>query len=144
VGRAASHLSDMKKTATGTYFHSFESSGNRASRRETLDRLDRLSRLFDTAFILPGTGIRFGVEAVMRLLPGIGDAAASALSCWLLYEAYRLDVPKHVLGRMASNVAIEGIVGAVPFLGDMFDVGFRANRRNVKILREHFDLEGLG
>ncbi len=112
-------------------------------KRAALDRLDTLARLFDTAFILPGTNIRFGVEAVMRLVPGIGDATASALSCYLLYEAHRLDVPAHVFARMVANVAIEGTVGAIPLLGDLFDVGFRANRRNVAILREHFEREGL-
>ena len=111
-------------------------------KRAALARLDALARLFDTAFILPGTKIRFGVEAVMRLVPGIGDAAASALSCYLLYEAHRLEVPSHVFARMVANVAIEGVVGAVPVLGDLFDVGFRANRRNVKILQEHFEREG--
>ena len=112
------------------------------NKRAAVARLDALAKLFDTAFILPGTNIRFGVEAVMRLVPGIGDAAASALSCYLLYEAHRLEVPRHVFARMVANVAIEGVVGAVPFIGDMFDVGFRANRRNVKILREHFEREG--
>ena len=111
-------------------------------KRAAVARLDALARLFDTAFILPGTNIRFGVEAVMRLVPGIGDAAASALSCYLLYEAHRLEVPSHVFARMVANVAIEGVVGAVPFIGDLFDVGFRANRRNVAILREHFENEG--
>jgi hypothetical protein len=114
-----------------------------ASKRAALDRIDALSKLFDTAFILPGTNIRFGVEAVMRLVPGIGDAAASALSCYLLYEAHRLEVPSHVFARLVANVAIEGAVGAIPVLGDLFDVGFRANRRNVKILKEHFEREGL-
>ena len=112
------------------------------NKRAAVARLDALAKLFDTAFILPGTNIRFGVEAVMRLVPGIGDAAASALSCYLLYEAHRLEVPRHVFARMVANVAIEGVVGAVPFIGDMFDVGFRANRRNVKILQEHFEREG--
>jgi hypothetical protein len=112
------------------------------SKRAAVERLDMLARLFDTAFILPGTNIRFGIESIMRLVPGVGDAAASALSCWLLYEAKRLDIPNHVFARMVANVAIEGVVGAVPFIGDMFDVGFRANRRNVNILREHFEREG--
>jgi hypothetical protein len=102
-----------------------------------------LARLFDTAFVLPGTNVRFGVEAVMRLVPGIGDAAASALSCYLLYEAHRLDVPKHVFARLVTNVAFEGIMGAIPVLGDVFDVGFRANRRNAQILRDYFEREGL-
>ena len=112
------------------------------SKRAAVDRLDALARLFDTAFILPGTNIRFGIESIMRLVPGVGDAAASALSCYLLYEAHRLEVPKSVFARMAAYVSIEGVVGAVPFIGDMFDVGFRANRRNVAILREHFEREG--
>lgn len=107
-------------------------------KRAALDRIDLLARVFDTAFVIPGTNVRFGIEAVMRLVPGIGDAAASALSCYLLYEAHRLDVPKPVFARLVANVAVEGVVGAIPLIGDVFDVGFRANRRNVAILREHF------
>jgi len=114
------------------------------SRRQRLDRLDRLSRLLDIAFTVPGTNIRFGAEAIMRLVPGIGDAAASALSCLILYEAHRLGVPRRVMIRMAGNVAIEAAAGAVPFIGDLFDVAFRANRRNVRILREYFGLEVAG
>ena len=115
---------------------------NPESRREALARLDRLARLFDTAFVLPGTNIRFGIEAVMRLVPGIGDATASALSCYLLYEAHRLGVPPRIFARMLLNVVIEGTAGAVPFLGDAFDVAFRANRRNVALLRDHFENVG--
>ncbi|HEY4863370.1 MAG TPA: DUF4112 domain-containing protein, partial [Xanthobacteraceae bacterium] len=66
--------------------------GTRDSLRERLDRLDSLSRLLDIAFTVPGTNIRFGAESIMRLVPGIGDAAASALSCLILYEAHRLGV----------------------------------------------------
>jgi hypothetical protein len=108
------------------------------SRRAALDRLDRLATVFDTAFILPGTHVRFGVESLLRLVPGIGDAAASALSCYLLYEAHRLGVPRLLFARMAANVLLEGTLGAVPFAGDAFDVFFRANRRNVALLRRHF------
>ena len=117
-------------------------SGSSESRRAALARLDRLAQLLDTAFIVPGTNIRFGVEAVMRLVPGIGDFAASALSCYVLYEAHRLGVPRHVFARMLINVVIEGAAGTVPFLGDAFDVAFRANRRNVRLLREHFEQAG--
>ena len=111
------------------------------SRRERVDRLDKLSRLLDIAFTVPGTNIRFGAEAIMRLVPGIGDAAASALSCLILYEAHWLGASRRVMIRMAGNIAIEAAAGAVPVLGDLFDVAFRANRRNVQILREHFGLE---
>ncbi len=112
---------------------------DRASRETSLARLDALSRLLDVAFVIPGTNVRFGIEAILRLVPGIGDAAASALSCWLLYEAHRLGVPPRVFARMLINVAIEGIVGTVPIAGDAFDVAFRANRRNVRLLRDWFD-----
>ena len=118
--------------------------GTSDSLRERLDRLDSLSRLLDIAFTVPGTNIRFGAESIMRLVPGIGDAAASALSCLILYEAHRLGVPRRVMIRMAGNVAIEAAAGAVPVIGDLFDVAFRANRRNVQILREHFGIEIAG
>ena len=108
------------------------------SRRAAVDRLDMLATVFDTAFILPGINVRFGVESLLRLVPGIGDAAASALSCYLLYEAHRLGVPRLLFARMIMNVLLEGTVGAVPIAGDAFDVMFRANRRNVALLREHF------
>jgi len=113
-----------------------------AGRRAALDRLDVLATAFDTAFILPGTNVRFGVESLLRLIPGIGDVIASALSCYLLYEARRLGVPRLLFARMAGNVALEALVGAVPLAGDAFDVFFRANRRNVALLRKHFARTG--
>ncbi len=113
--------------------------GGFESREAALARLDALSRLFDVALLIPGTNVRFGIEAVLRLVPGIGDVAASALSCYLLYEAHRLGVPPRIFARMLFNVAVEGLVGTVPVAGDAFDVAFRANRRNVRILRDYFE-----
>lgn len=128
------HLGGMATTFTSDrIFRGF------TSREAALARLDALSRLFDTAFIIPGTNVRFGIEALLRLVPGFGDAAASALSCYLLYEARRLGVPTRIFVRMLLNVVIEGTIGAVPIAGDAFDVAFRANRRNVRLLREYFD-----
>ncbi len=108
------------------------------TRRAAIDRIDRLATLLDVAFLIPGTKVRFGVEALLRLVPGVGDAAASALSLYLIYEAYKLEVPVRLLARMLANVALEAAVGAVPVAGDAFDVMFRANRRNVTLLRRHF------
>jgi GNAT superfamily N-acetyltransferase len=124
-------------------FAGFQFAGNDApydavSRRAALDRLDMLATVFDTAFIVPGTPIRFGVESLIRFIPGIGDIAASALSFYLLYEARRLGVPRLLLARMLANVLLEGTVGMVPVAGDAFDVFFRANRRNIALLRAHF------
>jgi hypothetical protein len=121
---------------------SFFNAYDRPSRRAAIDRLDMLATLFDTAMLIPGTNIRFGLEALLRLWPGVGDAAASALSLYLLYEASRLGVPRLLLARMLMNVVIEGTVGAIPLAGDAFDVFFRANRRNVALLREHFAKSG--
>jgi hypothetical protein len=113
------------------------------SRRASLQRLDELATLLDVAFQIPATNIRFGIEAILRLVPGVGDMAASALSCWVLVEAHRLGVPRTLMIRMIGNVVVEGIAGAVPVAGDLFDVGWRANRRNVRLLREYFEREGL-
>jgi uncharacterized protein DUF4112 len=112
------------------------------SRRARIERLDRLSRLLDTAILIPGTGIRFGADAVIGLMPGIGDAVTTALSAWIVYEAHRLGAPRHLIMRMIANVAVDGLLGAVPLAGDVFDVLFRANRRNMRLLREHLEREG--
>jgi hypothetical protein len=108
-------------------------------RAERLARLDMLASLLDTAFVVPGTNIRFGVDALVGLVPGIGDALTTAVSLYIVHEARQLGAPWHVVSRMLANVALDGIVGAVPILGDAFDVMWRANRRNVALLREHLE-----
>jgi hypothetical protein len=113
------------------------------SRRERIARLDALANLLDTAFVVPGTGIRFGVDSIIGLVPGIGDAVTTAISLWIVHEAYQLGAHKHVIARMLGNVALDGVIGAVPLVGDAFDVAWRANRRNVRILREHLARRGL-
>jgi Domain of unknown function (DUF4112) len=118
-------------------FSGFDSHTGR-SRRMAIDRLDMLATLFDTAILIPGTNIRFGLEALLRMWPGIGDAAASTLSLYLLYSAAELGVPRRLIARMLINVVIEGTLGAIPIAGDAFDVFFRANRRNVALVRAHF------
>jgi hypothetical protein len=118
-------------------FAGFDSDTAR-SRRRAINRLDMVATLFDTAILIPGTNIRFGLEALLRIWPGIGDAAASALSLYLLYSATKLGVPRRLIARMLINVVIEGTVGAIPIAGDAFDIFFRANRRNVALLRAHF------
>ena len=113
------------------------------SRAERLARLDMMANLLDTAFVLPGTNIRFGVDAIIGLVPGIGDAITTAVSLYIVHEARQLGAPWHVVSRMLANVALDGVVGAVPLLGDAFDVMWRANRRNVALLRQHFERKGL-
>jgi hypothetical protein len=106
------------------------------SREERVARLDTLATLLDTAFILPGTNVRFGFDALIGLVPGIGDAITTAISLYIVHEARQLGAPAHLILRMLANVAVDGFVGAVPLFGDAFDVLWRANRRNVRLLRE--------
>ncbi len=109
------------------------------SREQRLARLDAVARLLDVAFMLPGTNIRYGIDGIIRLIPVIGDLIASAFSLWLVREARALGAPWHVTARMLANVALEGAVGMVPVAGDAFDVMFRANMRNMRILRQWVD-----
>lgn len=103
-----------------------------------LDTLDGLADLMDSRFRLPGTGIRFGLDALVGLIPGIGDGLVTLPAFYILARAHRLGAPKTLLFRMAVNVGIDFLIGAIPLIGDLMDVGFRANRRNVALLREHF------
>jgi hypothetical protein len=106
------------------------------SRHDRIARIDVLATLLDTAFILPGTNVRFGLDALIGLAPGIGDVITTAISLYIVHEARQLGAPRHLLFRMLINVALDGIIGAVPVVGDAFDVVWRANRRNVRLLRD--------
>ena len=109
------------------------------TREQRLARLDAVAKLLDIAFILPGTNVRYGIDGIIGLIPVVGDIIATAFSLWLVREARALGAPWHVTARMLGNVAIQGVVGAVPVAGDAFDVLFRANIRNVRMLRRWMD-----
>ena len=83
--------------------------------------------------------IRFGLDALIGLVPGIGDAITTAIALYIVNEARALGAPRLLVARMVANVALDGVVGAVPLVGDAFDVAFRANRRNMALLRDHLD-----
>jgi len=102
-----------------------------------LTRLRHLAWLIDGAFVLPGTGFRFGLNSVIGLLPVGGDALLGVVSLYIIYEAARLGLPKHKLARMLANVGIEVLGGSVPILGDVFDMALKANLRNLRIIEEH-------
>ncbi|WP_108893867.1 DUF4112 domain-containing protein [Palleronia abyssalis] len=104
-----------------------------------LERLDRLSRRMDTAFRVPGIGLRVGWDSIIGLIPGVGDAAAAAPAAWIVYESYRMGLPRHKLLQQGVNVGLDVAVGTIPLLGDLFDAKFKANRRNVGILRDHVE-----
>ena len=104
-----------------------------------LARLDRYATLMDARFRVPGTRIRFGLDPIIGLLPGIGDALGLALSLYVVVEAIRLGVSKRVLFSMLRNVGLEALVGVVPVLGDVFDIGFKANLRNAALLKSYIE-----
>jgi hypothetical protein len=109
------------------------------TREQRLARLEAIAKLLDIAFILPGTKIRYGVDGIIGLIPVVGDIIATALSLWVVREARALGAPWHLTARMLGNVAVQGVVGAVPVAGDAFDVLFRANMRNARLLRRWMD-----
>jgi len=101
---------------------------------QRLARLRRFGILLDSSIPIPGTRIRFGLENVIGLVPGIGDLIGGAMSLYIILEAHRMGAPGAVLARMGWNVALDTLVGEVPILGDIFDVGFKANIRNLALL----------
>ncbi len=102
---------------------------------QRIERLDRLARILDSAITIPGTDVKVGIDPLLGLIPGIGDGIASLLSGVILYEAAKLGTPKHILVRMLGNIGADALIGAVPIFGDLFDFAFRANRRNLDLLR---------
>ena len=107
-------------------------------------RLDALARLLDSALRVPGTNIRFGADALLNIIPGLGTLTAQGLSAYLIWEARRLGAPTGTLLRMAANVGIDFAISAVPVVGWVSDVFYKANLRNMGLLREHLDrVEGV-
>lgn len=105
------------------------------TREQRFARIEALAKLLDVAFVLPGTNVRYGIDGLIGLIPVVGDLLTTALSLWIVREARALGAPRHLVARMLGNVALDGVVGLVPFAGDAFDVMFRANMRNIRLLR---------
>lgn len=105
-------------------------------RMREIARIDRLAHLLDNRFGLPGTRIRFGLDSIVGLIPGIGDAATTVPSAWMIMRGWQLGARRSVLLRMTGNVAVDFVVGSIPLVGDLFDVGFKANLRNAALLRK--------
>src|SRR3954468_279133 len=100
-------------------------------------RLETLADLLDSRWRIPGTGIRFGADALLSLVPGLGPVVSTAISGYLIWEARRLGVSMGTVLRMIGNVGLDGLISVVPVAGTVGDVFFRANRRNMALLRRH-------
>jgi hypothetical protein len=113
------------------------------SNAESVARLEALAKLMDGAFVIPGTNIRMGLDGLIGLVPVAGDMISGLISTYMIWEARQLGAPRWLITRMLANTLLDTTVGAIPVLGDAFDVLFRANMKNMALLRRHMEKKGL-
>jgi hypothetical protein len=102
-------------------------------------RIEAMEQALEGVFVIPGINRRVGLDALVGLLPVVGDAVTAAMGLYLVWEARNLGMPKWQLWRMAANVGFDTVIGAVPLAGDLFDLLYRSNSRNLKIIKRHLD-----
>lgn len=103
---------------------------------DLLEEVEKFVTLLDSQFVIPGTDVRFGLDAIVGLVPGLGDAVALLASAYVYKRLTELDLGPVTRARMVGNILIDAVVGAVPVVGDIFDVAFRANQRNLELARK--------
>ena len=106
-------------------------------------RLEAIADWLDSKFVIPGTKLRFGLDFVLGILPGVGDGVAAVPAAYLILEAQRLGAPPALLMRMGFNVLLDLAVGAIPLVGDLFDFGFKTNRRNIALLNQYLGIDEI-
>jgi len=102
-------------------------------------RIEAMEIVLERSFVIPGINRPVGLDAIIGLVPVVGDIIAMGMGAWIVWEARNLDMPKWKLLHMAGNVAFDSAVGAVPMVGDLFDFLFRSNTRNLRIVKKHLD-----
>lgn len=102
-------------------------------------RIEAMEWLLERAFVVPGIKRRVGMDAIVGLVPVVGDLIAAAMGAWIVWEARNLGMPKFHLVRMAGNVGVDAVLGAIPIVGDLFDFAFRSNTRNLRIVHRWMD-----
>jgi hypothetical protein len=122
-------------TARSAVFDAIKTAGPR--REDAIARITLVAKLMDSAFLVPGLNRRVGLDAMLGLVPVVGDALSAAIASYIIWEARQLGLPRWKIARMIGNVAMDTAIGAVPFAGDVFDVFFKANERNLRIIHEH-------
>lgn len=105
-------------------------------------RIEALSKLMDSAFQIPGTNTTMGLDAIIGLIPVVGDLVSQAVSSYIIWEARKLGVSRFTIARMIGNSLLDTAVGSIPFAGDAFDVFFRANMKNLALLKNHLAKNG--
>jgi len=109
--------------------------------RQTVEHVEDLAQLMDSQFTLPGTSINLGLDALIGLIPVIGDTLNLGVASYIVSRAANAGAPKRHLIRMSWNVFIDWLIGLVPLIGDIFDIGYKANLRNAHLLRRHYERE---
>ena len=117
------------------FFEAIKAAG--PSREDSLARITLVAKLMDSAFLIPGLNRRIGLDAVLGIVPGVGDALSAALASYIIWEARQLGLPRWKIARMVANVAVDTAIGAIPLAGDVFDVFFKSNERNLRIIHDH-------
>jgi len=105
-----------------------------------INRLRRLSKIMDNAIAIPGTKFSFGLDPILGLLPGGGDTITGGLSAYIVVEAARMGLPREILYKMVGNILLDSFAGTIPVLGDLFDVGWKSNVKNIELLEKHLEL----
>ncbi|MEE1658042.1 DUF4112 domain-containing protein [Microvirga sp. CF3062] len=121
--------------ARSAVFDAIKTAGPR--REDAVARITLVAKLMDSAFLIPGLNRRVGLDAVLGLVPGVGDALSAAIASYIIWEARQLGLPRWKIARMIGNVAMDTTIGIIPLAGDVFDVFFKANERNLRIIHEH-------
>jgi hypothetical protein len=118
--------------------------GKKAQGNENIsdEQLDTLARVLDDVFQIPGTNIRFGLDAIIGVIPGIGDMITGATGMLMVYTAWNRGLPKVTMARMVANIAVDSLLGSMPIVGDIFDVAWKANRRNYELLTRAREIGG--
>ena len=127
----------MKASRTAA-FEALKAAG--PTRADSIARITALAKLLDSAFLIPGLNRRVGIDALIGLIPGIGDALSTVLASYIIWEARQLGLPRWKIARMVGNVAVDTAIGAIPVAGDAFDLFFKANQRNLRIIHEHLKI----
>ncbi|AWM86145.1 DUF4112 domain-containing protein [Microvirga sp. 17 mud 1-3] len=128
--------------AHGAFFEAIKTAA--PTRGDALARVTLVARLMDNAFLIPGLNRRVGLDAVIGLVPGVGDAVSAVLASYIVWEAHQLGLPRWKIARMIGNIALDTALGAIPVAGDVFDVFFKANQRNLRIIESHLGIARRG
>ena len=132
-GRAWAYGGGARKSAS-EFWRDYS---KKLTHEERLNQVRMIARMMDDSFRVPGTKIRFGLDTILGLVPGLGDVVTSAISLLIVHHAWQSGASKLTIARMLGNVAVDFLIGSVPVAGDLFDFAWKANRRNARLLEAH-------